>query len=652
MKKEDKILNGTEPDFFTDPTDHLLESWEIDLITKEMGIGDNGPLVDRAFSEALSFQFNREVVKNSIEAKSHTIRISPDWIHVKESKGEVYRYLIADDGQGMSGEELVKFFNLISSSGKIMDTHGNFGVGAKISLLPWNSKGLVVMSWKNGIGKMVKIIKKPNGNYALYRWEVLDESGTATGARADYVEAPIEYKPHWVSDHGTVIVAMGVSGKDDTFLGPTGDSVIKAHTHTLNTRFFDLPKDVNISVFEFTNSEKSKWPVQEATSTVDGGMYRSVRGARYYLDEFSVVSGTVNLTGAVAHWWIRGKKNGSGNIHSFANERGYIAALYDNELYNLVSGGPEGRQRYLSFGILQDIVQRDITLVIEPNKLIKGQLDGAFPNTARSRLLYSGGELPWDKWGKEFLSSLPPEIQSLIENAAAVTYSPKDLADRLRPFLRRMHPTNFRLNENGKLRSVPNFKNRLPHRKISESPLPRSPSLPNDKPKKISVPRVMDSTIKNPTGEPSKKINPRQDLPEIKWISLENGTRSPGELEGRAAEYAENVHTLTINSDHFLFKQQLDYWTKQYSGIPGADAGILEIVRDVYSGELSLRIMHARSLEGTLTWEPSKFSQLLSPEALTLAVLGYIGADAQIAARSGGMFGSAAKMFKRVASSE
>src|SRR3954453_19698176 len=91
--------------------------------------------VARVYREGGEFQWVRETLVNSLEAEATRIEFGVEWQAVEE-RG-VYRRVIADNGVGMTPEELVGFFNVWGGGGKpIGGVHENFGISAKSSLLP------------------------------------------------------------------------------------------------------------------------------------------------------------------------------------------------------------------------------------------------------------------------------------------------------------------------------------------------------------------------------------------------------------------------------------------------------------------------------------------------------------------------------------
>ena len=110
--------------------------------TTPMSLLNARAMVDRTYNEAGRFQWAREAAVNALEAGATRIQFGLDWNGVAASS--VYRRCIADNGCGMDREELVTFFRTLGGSSKTVGgPHENYGIGAKIALLPWNTAGLL-----------------------------------------------------------------------------------------------------------------------------------------------------------------------------------------------------------------------------------------------------------------------------------------------------------------------------------------------------------------------------------------------------------------------------------------------------------------------------------------------------------------------------
>ena len=113
--------------------------------TRPMQLVNSRAAVDRIYAETGRFQWAREAALNSIEARATRIHFGLDWNGVQATG--TYRRFIADNGSGMTSDQLVEFFLSLGGSSKhVGGAHENYGIGAKVSLLPWNTAGLLVAS--------------------------------------------------------------------------------------------------------------------------------------------------------------------------------------------------------------------------------------------------------------------------------------------------------------------------------------------------------------------------------------------------------------------------------------------------------------------------------------------------------------------------
>src|SRR5690349_11420214 len=124
--------------------------------TRPLTVANTGFLLDRLGEDCHPLQFLRELTQNSIESIGRTaegkgdIVWDVDWKTLSDYG--YYKLSITDNGDGMTGEEMVKYINKLSSSVSEQSFIGNYGVGAKISAATRNHAGLVYLSWKNGGG--------------------------------------------------------------------------------------------------------------------------------------------------------------------------------------------------------------------------------------------------------------------------------------------------------------------------------------------------------------------------------------------------------------------------------------------------------------------------------------------------------------------
>ena len=261
-------------------------------------------LVNRTYRESGPFQWARETYVNALEAGATRVEFGIEWQAVT-SKG-VYRRTIADNGCGMDGEQLVEFFNTYGGGGKpIGGLHENFGVGSKTSLLPWNTYGVVVVSWVDGDPSMIWIYRNPaTGEYGLKVMRAGDPDTGEVTLEAVYGPYYDEdhgcdweaVKPDWIEDHGTVLVLLGDGPADNTVLGdPNRDGAerdIKGLSLYLNRREWEIDDGVEVYVDELRTLDRAQWPPSEIVARgpqPNAGAdlrtnRRRILGARYFIE--------------------------------------------------------------------------------------------------------------------------------------------------------------------------------------------------------------------------------------------------------------------------------------------------------------------------------------------------------------------------------
>src|SRR6516165_7037922 len=150
-------------------------------------------LLDRLGQDCSPLQYLRELTQNAIEAVTRSrepgqIIWDVDWISF--DLGGPMKVCVVDTGDGMTGDEMIRFINQLSSSGTEQSFTGNYGVGAKIAAATKNPAGVIYQSWKNGDGSMIQLEKIPaNGEYGLRQWELED------GTYSHYVPLEDAVKP-------------------------------------------------------------------------------------------------------------------------------------------------------------------------------------------------------------------------------------------------------------------------------------------------------------------------------------------------------------------------------------------------------------------------------------------------------------------------
>jgi hypothetical protein len=176
-----------------------------------------------------------------------------------------------------------------------------------------------------------------------------------------------------------MVILLGNGEEEDTMRAPEGaPSPSRWIARYLNSRYFVFPSNITVKAREGYTSDSS-----------DTNVLRTVKGAREFLDKYKEAAGKVEFEDATAYWWILRATDAVGQASGANLGGGHMAALYRNELYELVSGR-SGTARLQSFGV--SLGHARVVVYIEPRD---GSETRITTNTARTLLHLNGEPLPW-----------------------------------------------------------------------------------------------------------------------------------------------------------------------------------------------------------------------------------------------------------------
>lgn len=603
--------------------------------------------VHRWYHEAPPFQFLRELPYNGIEAGATRIELAPDLVGI-DADDPVYRLVYADNGVGMSSDQLLEFFNQLSKTGK--SDARNHGIGARITTLPWNRAGLIVMSWQDGVGSMIRIRwrstgpDRSDGHYGLHQFDVVYDDGTR--GREEVVEAPDEYKPAWLNEHGTVLVCLGNTGREHTYFGPSGDPNDSIDMLAwLNRRFAALPHGVVLQVAQFNSIDPKSWP-RSAADAIFGGpsanmRRRSVDGAFATFDRFTddTTCGVVELGDDVkVRWWLMSDtvdSNGGGTAHRKDQSRRYrngiIGVRYDHELYDVVeASAPQARHRYGTFGIIMKKVVNRVALVVEAPELAANAAapvagPAVRPDSARARLLVprpSGhDELPWEEWGEQFNAHMPEAIERAIEEAEAEDQTADhsaQLRDRVRPYLKRLQSPRWRRDDDGEGTSAD---------LSAEHTTPGAADAVTRRHRARSAAAGSAGTTEaaasrtTPDGDVVRRIRPRDPFPTPKWVSGDEFD------PGRGIVWVPARNEILLNRDHRVIGELIDSLATRYVDAPGVRQRIAAHVMAYFDLDVTTKLFHVLQHRGAEHFTKSDIDHMLSDRTLTTWLYGLASAE-------------------------
>jgi hypothetical protein len=595
-----------------------------------MIVNNVGFLLDRLGQDCHPLQFVRELTKNSMEAIERTGEpgtILWDYERIAFELEGLRKLCIIDTGDGMTGEEMVRFINQLSSSATKQSLQGNYGVGAKIAAATRNPAGVSYFSWKNGVGSMIFLFRDElTQQYGLKQWERAD------GTWAHFLPIEDDVKPNAIKDHGTMVVLHGKGTSDDTLLAPEVAAAPRRWiTRYLNTRYFHIPENITISCREGN--------LLVGGPPDDVGSRRTVLGQGEYLRRYATAGGSVALDGATAHWWIIGdhvedNTDPADKYSGHLEARGHTAALYQNELYELMIGRA-GMSRLQQFGITFGYDR--VIIYVEPKPDVR-----LTTNTARTALLLGNEPLPWDEWAAEFRSNLPAELKSFVESRAPDANRAdhlKNIRERLKAILDLYKVSRYRPITHGQLRidTADLTRGGQPAstgatRTPSETPVVRERGGSGGKDGNIYA------LFERKSGAPGEKVEP-DPFPKVDWVSESDGSRAAEDMEDRAAKYLSDQNRLLINAEFRVFRDMTKHLLQSYGQTAGAEPVVDDTVRAWFEQALVEAVIGVQALRNSKHWSADEIDQALSEESLTACVMQryhiYLAAKRELGAKIG-----------------
>jgi hypothetical protein len=629
-----------------------------------------GNMLEREYRNTPAYQWARELVRNGIEADAHLIQIGVEWRAV-EARG-VYRLQYADDGYGMSRDDLRTYMSTLGEGSKIVGgPHDNYAIGCRMTLLPWNLEGVVVISVADGDTNMVKMKYDPDssdgaGEYVLEEVEWLDESGEPrlSTVYPPYVDEDLgidwaETIPDFITQvgQGTTFILLGRSEAEDTFNGDVDrDENVRVLTRKyFNTRFWELPEGVTLRCLEFIKpGDRTTWP--RTVADTDLYQYRTVKGARDVVeyvrrDRSSTIEdqGTVELPdGTRAHWWLRQPDVDTGGVGASS---GFIAVLYRKELFSPVYASQEdgdtriGANVYRQFGIGADTVRRRVFMVLEPPEYDEtDDRRGVAPSTGRADLYWMGAGLsprsvkPSD-WADELAERMPDAIQKALSAAHEdVPANNEERQERLKRVMdrlsKRWRAPRARVSEEGDTTTRPSSPGTAPRQRPD---VPVSELRKRRTRKRVIIRGRSGSRTLGQPGvgtERAKSTVVRAGYPDCQWVTAEDINERGMIAAWQPPSKTNENGLIQLDETHPVIRGQIEYWQSQY---PRALAQQVEnIVKEAYVDVAIAKVSHMHALSGPVISDEQLATMLENP-ALTASLVGLLGEDALITPRLGGL---------------
>lgn len=298
----------------------------------------------------------RELVKNAIEAIQSTVfspnsanrrkyilmtKVDPAWFALTGYSSS--KFCIVNTGNGMTSIELMKHVDLNSSgSTKKQGIQDNFGIGAKVSTLGVNRRGVIWVSCQNGVVSMISMNKttdKVTGVEYYGSSQVYDITPLFVKGADNSIKFGFDNTENW-----TAVILCGNDVDQDTTVNPYGTGVLSAKwaSEEMERRFASIPEDITFrTMYHNKYNDGRLLPFQTITSTLSHLMNSD---KNYDVKYEKVVDGDI-----IIHYYWDGKSTDSeaakhgnrtlGSDRSTGRCHIFSAVQYKGEYYDVRGGG-------------------------------------------------------------------------------------------------------------------------------------------------------------------------------------------------------------------------------------------------------------------------------------------------------------------------
>ena len=631
-------------------------------------MSDNNPAAGllRAYREMNSNQYVREIYQNSVEAGAGQVRLTLDFQALDELGVE--RGVMIDNGPGIDHRIIAEKLNKMNSSGR--DTggvHQNFGIGLKISALPRNQYGLVVicrteerpkgfMIWLHfdeGAVGLRHLVSHENvqdlleGSISELTYNTVVDFEEVEKYYSSYTVDGVDYMSWWNRQAksqktkymtGTAIIFLGNDIKEDT-----ANSLLFEGRDFLKSRYLEYSAGVFTSLKD--KSRIKGWVSVAINNSIDS------------LRENSKELNSVTFKGWTVRTFI---KNESASQTAKKGERTPLivskfveAIVYKDELYGeFVKVHPSRlKVKRDSWGIWYKKAGDLVTLLVSPPEYNLKTDQGVYPDQSRTNLLWKEGEgssptvnLPLNEVKEYYRENMPKELKEMLmdlSNDELVNFKKSKSADMMKKWMyiprdqknlskghRALmahpngdlfggdsHQTAGGSNDSilGGVLAPPSRRKKGPKRPKTAEELEREANQRKAKEKRRQLMNEPPSV---------QFVNQSHEESEDRFlITLENGSKS-----WEAAYYqpfiGENQgNTLYLNSDHPLFITYVNTvmdWVKTKGVNMSRKSAQINIVEYFFAEQAPCSIQHLKSYV-----DKQDLSIMLSPPRLTQTLTGF-----------------------------
>lgn len=532
-------------------------------------------------------QLYREFFQNGAEAGATKV-----WFDYWEDPTTGHKLMrITDNGSGMTMDEMRRHLGTLYSTGGSYDV--NYGIGAKISSLPFNHSGVSFISRTPSDGDIMMTLHRDRDVYGVKNFDAVDGDGYKVSTAIVIPEARELGRLPKSATSGTAVILHG-DGQSDTWSSSLAYRIAKF----LGDRYYEFPGGA-VPVVKFN----------------EGGSAPKLTGFGTRLADQAISDGEVpfhdvnGLNGTI-YWWI------------LPETKSYDATGTKRTSTSMVGGGVgvvvhdevfQYRQNYsMDFGLVFRKVQQRVAILVS--------VDGALMDTGRGSIIVPGYQknIPWKRFGAWFVEHMPTPIDELLHAASPIRAEGLDeaLARMLdEDWVKKLQPTPTIVPaDEGDDTTGTGDGDASPPDGLTPNP-ERATSTGNS--------ATTRAALKRAAGDrPAKKL-PKVNLPDVVFVDPDD--EGPG-VDQSWVTFA--VNTIKIWTDAPPYMRDLGRWLAATPTVP--PALVEQAVRQAYAAELASLIIDANG-QARYGADEDFVEQLKSPPALYAKLLGVQAIETKIA---------------------
>jgi hypothetical protein len=458
------------------------------------------------------------------------------------------------------------------------DIEDNYGIGARIAVLPQNPGGVTYASrTNNGEVAMITLLRE-RACYVVKEYELPDEDGNIIKTELLLPDSELSaLKPNQA---GTAVILRG-AGRADTF----GKNTVSAIQAFLSDRYYSFPQSFKLTIIE-DDLYQSKRRIRSFSERLVPQMLNC--GVMEFED-------LQNVNGSLCWWLLKKPNQRTGMFGGDLSRLGGVGALLDEEIFDL------RKERCADFGVIFKSVASRVAILVT--------IADASMDSGRSRVIMPNGKyIPWKAIGSWFAANMPSQIRMALSELSEAGESLDEItAKYLDPeWMKRLKPVSVSIpRRNGDLTTGDSKGPDLP---------PGDEYVESDERVNPPLHRKPYSPKRNSAGDDQSAVKRSKIvLPYVRFVAHEEMVKPNSWIY-----WTDSQNTIVVSRKMAPYERDIKRWMEK-TGQP--ESTVRRAVEQGWSIELAAYVIDAKG-QVRFGVSPSQIDSMLSDEALYGKTLG------------------------------